>query len=102
MIPWNNELHYLDMATGETVNIVAEPTTPAFGEMWTPFLVNFTEHLRQKGWLTFTNIAMDERSDESMAAATALLAEVAPELGIAIADNHFIFKKYPYNNDMYT
>jgi len=35
-----------------------------------------------------------------MAAATALLKEVAPELGIALADNHKIFKQYPYIKDM--
>ena len=43
---------------------------------------------------------MDERSPEVMAAATALLKEVAPELGIALADNHKIFKQYPYIKDM--
>ena len=55
---------------------------------------------REKGWLGITNIAMDERSPEVMAAATALLKEVAPELGIALADNHNIFKQYPYIKDM--
>lgn len=43
---------------------------------------------------------MDERSPEVMAEATALLREVAPELGIALADNHKSFKQYPYIRDM--
>lgn len=100
MLPWNNMLHYKDAVTGEFVDVKADPGTPAFREMWGPFLPAFVGHLREKGWLGITNIAMDERSPEVMAAATALLKEVAPELGIALADNHKIFKQYPYIKDM--
>lgn len=100
MLPWNNMLHYRDAATGQYVDVKADPGTPAFREMWGPFLHAFTAHLRGKGWLEITNIAMDERSPEVMAEATALLREVAPELGIALADNHKSFKQYPYIRDM--
>ena len=100
MLPWNNMLHYKDAVTGEFVDVKADPGTPAFREMWSPFLPAFADHLRRKGWLGITNIAMDERSPEVMAEATALLKEVAPELGIALADNHKIFKQYPYIKDM--
>ena len=100
MLPWNNMLHYKDAVTGEFVDVKADPGTPAFREMWGPFLPAFVGHLREKGWLGITNIAMDERSPEVMAAVTALLKEVAPELGIALADNHKIFKQYPYIKDM--
>ncbi|MBS4765192.1 DUF4091 domain-containing protein [Alistipes sp. kh20] len=100
MLPWNNMLHYKDAVTGEFVDVKADPGTPAFREMWSPFLPAFADHLRRKGWLDITNIAMDERSPEVMAEATALLKEVAPELGIALADNHKIFKQYPYIKDM--
>ncbi len=100
MLPWSNMLHYKDGATGEFVDVKADPGTPEFRMMWEPFLPAFEAHLREKGWLEFTNIAMDERSPEHMAEATALLADVAPNLGIALADNHKIFKKYPYIKDM--
>ena len=100
MLPWNNMLHYRDAATGQYVDVKADPGTPAFREMWGPFLHAFTAHLRGKEWLEITNIAMDERSPEVMAEATALLREVAPELGIALADNHKSFKQYPYIRDM--
>ena len=100
MLPWNNMLHYKDAVTGEFVDVKADPGTPAFREMWSPFLPAFADHLRRKGWLGITNIAMDERSPEVMAEATALLKAVAPELGIALADNHKIFKQYPYIKDM--
>ena len=100
MLPWNNMLHYKDGLTGQFVDVKADPGTPEFRMMWEPFLPAFENHLREKGWLKITNIAMDERSSEHMAEATAVLSEAAPELGIALADNHKIFKKYPYIKDM--
>lgn len=102
MAPWNDMLHYTDAATGRTVDIQATPGTPEFKEMWTPFLKDFVEHLRTKGWLGITNIAMDERSPETMEATVSLLAETAPELGIALADNHESFKKFSRIKDMCT
>ena len=100
MLPWNNMLHYKDATTGQFVDVKADPGTPEFIRMWTPFLAAFQKHLEEKGWLEITNIAMDERSPEFMAEATALLDRIAPKFGVALADNHKIFKKYPYIKDM--
>jgi len=72
IVPWNNEIHYRDEASGEWVDVVAKPGTPIFGELWTPFLRDFVRHLRSNGWLDITNIAMDERSPEEMDAERAL------------------------------
>src|SRR5690606_4267249 len=69
IIPWNNEIHYKEMRSGEQVNVKADPGTRIFEELWKPFLVDFAEHLKQKGWLEITNIAMDERDPQSMDAA---------------------------------
>ncbi len=100
MLPWNNMLHYRDGATGEIVDVKADPGTPEFKMMWEPFLPAFVSHLKEKGWLEKTCIAMDERSPEDMAEATSLLSRTVPELGISLADNHNIFKKYPYIKNM--
>lgn len=100
MVPWNNELHYKDAASDTIINIKADPGTKIFTEIWTPFLTDFKKHLREKNWLNITNIAMDERSPESMKATIDLLQKVAPELGISLADNHKSYKKYPFIKDM--
>lgn len=100
MVPWNCELEYFDEAKGKKVTVKAEPGTDAFVEMWTPFIKDFVKHQREKGWLEITNIAMDERSPASMDAAARLLAECAPEMGFAIADNHKSYKKYTMMNDV--
>lgn len=100
MLPWNNELHYRDGSTGRFVDVTADPGTPAFEALWEPFLTDFTGHLREKGWLGRTNIAMDERSPEEMTDALSLLRKTAPELGIAMADNKNSYLNYPFINSM--
>lgn len=100
MVPWNCELEYYDEAAGETVMVTAEPGTEMFGTMWEPFLLDFKNHLADKGWLEITNIAMDERSPEAMDAAVKVLEKCAPEMGFALADNHKSYKKYTMMRDV--
>ena len=100
IIPWNNEVHFLDEERGEWVHVEATPGTPMFTEIWMPFLKDFVRHLRGKGWLDKTNIAIDERSREEVDAALALLHSVAPELGVSYADNQKTYQRYPNSNDI--
>ncbi len=96
MIPWNNELHYYDEAKNDTVTIQAIPGTPSFEAMWKPFLQDFTKHLKSKSWLEITNIAMDERDPKSMKAVLGFLQKQAPEMNVALSDNHKSYKEYPF------
>lgn len=100
MVPWNNELDYIDEQKGEKITVQAEPGKPIFSEMWTPFLKDFTQHLQEKGWLSITNIAMDERSPEMMKATIDLMQKVAPGLGISLADNHKSYKEFAFIKDL--
>ncbi len=100
IVPWNNEIHYTDEATGELVNVVAKPGTAIFEALWTPFLTDFVKHLESKGWLEITNIAMDEREREQMDAALALLRKVSPKLGVSYADNQKTYQRYPDSDDI--
>lgn len=100
MVPWNCELEYFDEKEGKVVTVKAEPGTPIFPVIWEPFLKDFKKHLEAKGWLPFTNIAMDERSPEAMDAAVKVLEKCAPEMGFALADNHQSYKKYTMMRDV--
>ena len=100
MVPWNCELEYMDEAQGKVVTVKAEPGTPIFPKIWEPFLKDFKKHLEAKGWLSFTNIAMDERSPEAMQAAADVLTKYAPEMGFALADNHQSYKKFTMMRDV--
>jgi hypothetical protein len=100
IIPWNNEIHYKDAQSGKMVNVIAKPGTPIFEELWTPFLRDFVQHLKAKGWLERTSIAIDERTREEVDGALRLLQKVAPQLGIAYADNQKTYQRYPSSRDV--
>ena len=100
MSPWNNEIHYKDAKSGDMISITANPGTKEFTEIWSPFLKDFVQHLDRKQWLKITNIAMDERPPAVMDEILDLLQRVAPELGVALADNHQSYKKYSHIKDL--
>ncbi len=85
MVPWTNRYRYLDEATGDYVFVHAAPGSDEYEKLWRAFLPDFVEHLRSRGWLGKTAIAMDERPEELMRPMLALLREVAPELKVALA-----------------
>jgi hypothetical protein len=95
MVPWGNELYYFDEQSNKEEKIKAKPGTEIYKTLWTPFLLDFTAHLQQKGWYEITRIAMDERKPAEMQAMLNLLQETAPGLGVSLADNHKSYKLYP-------
>ena len=95
MVPWGNIFFYFDEETNKEVKVSAAPGTEEYADLWKPFLTDFTEHLKAKGWENKTLIAMDERSPAEMKAMLSLLKETAPTLGVALADNHKSYKLYP-------
>lgn len=88
MIPWDMQFRYLDLATGEYAYVSGPIESPEYQKLWRAFLADFANHLREKGWLGRTCIAMDERPLPAMLAAIKLVGEVAPELKIALAGNY--------------
>ncbi|MBQ6869341.1 MAG: DUF4091 domain-containing protein [Alistipes sp.] len=104
MLPWGDcilDFHDKRSTKSERNRTVsAVPDSENFEKMWGPFLVDFAAHLREKGWLEMTNIAIDERAPEDMDRAAALIKKYAPELGFAIADNHNSYKRYTNMRDV--
>jgi hypothetical protein len=88
MVPWGNQVRYFDRPTGGHVTVTLQPGSEEYAAIWTPFLKSFREHLRAKGWLERTLIAMDERAIDEMRGMVGLLKRVAPELKIALAGNY--------------
>lgn len=95
MVPWGNILYYFDEKENKEIQVAAAPGTPEYDELWIPFLKDFANHLDKKGWRQITRIAMDERSPKEMKAMLKLLADTAPGMGVALADNHKSYKEYP-------
>jgi YD repeat-containing protein len=74
---------YLDEATGEYTS-----GGYALQDMWRPFLQDFTAHLKAKGWLGITALAMDEWPPDRMKPMLEFLREAAPGLKIALAGSN--------------
>ena len=87
MVTWGNIVHYVDGVTGDKVAVKLVPGTPQHEAFWGPFLVDFEKHLKAKGWLGKTYIAIDERSREELMASVAVLKKYAPGLKIQMAGN---------------
>ncbi len=100
LLTWNNQMHYNDMEKGELVTVELKAQSTEYEELWSVFLEDFTRHLREKGWLEKTNIAMDERGPADMQAALRVLERHAPELGVSLADNHKSYQEYPWIKDI--
>ena len=105
MLPWGKcILDYQDMRSESKSNsnrkISTTPQEDKYEKVWGPFLKDFSAHLREKGWLHITNMAIDERKPEDMDVAAAMIAKYAPELGFAMADNHDSYKRYANMRDV--
>ena len=105
MLPWGKcVLDYQDMRSDAKDNrnckISTTPQEDKYEKVWGPFLKDFSAHLREKGWLHITNMAIDERKPEDMDVAAAMIAKYAPELGFAMADNHDSYKRYANMRDV--
>ena len=88
MIPWHLKFRYYDEAAARYVDLAASPKSPEYAAHWGRFLTDFVAHLRAKGWLDHTAIGMDERPDDLMRPALAVLKQYAPELRVVSAVNH--------------
>ena len=105
MLPWGKcTLDYQDMRSDAKDNrnrkISTTPQEDKYEKVWGPFLRDFSAHLREKGWLHITNMAIDERKPEDMDVAAAMIKKYAPELGFAMADNHDSYKRYSNMRDV--
>ena len=105
MLPWGKcILDYQDLRTSAKSNsnrkISTTPQEDKYEKVWGPFLKDFSAHLREKGWLHITNMAIDERKPEDMDVAAAMIKKYAPELGFAMADNHDSYKRYANMRDV--
>ena len=86
MVPWENVVRYED-DKGETKAETLVPGTPAHTAFWGPFLDAFSAHLKEKGWLDSTYMALDERSPEELKNTIALIRKRAPGLKVQMAGN---------------
>ncbi|OOG74610.1 DUF4091 domain-containing protein [Algoriphagus sp. A40] len=61
LFPWNGFLFYFDEATSKVQSVQTQPGTPEYQSFWRPFLLDFSEHLKKKGWHDKAVLFVDER-----------------------------------------
>ena len=88
MLPWSLSFRYFDERRGCSVAPRMEPGGPEYEDFWGHLLADFSLHLKAKGWFERTKIAMDERPDNLINPALAVLHKYAPGLGMSMACNH--------------
>lgn len=88
MIPWALKFDYIDGTTGKTEYVEAAPGSTAYKSYWAPFISDFANHLRDKGWFGKTMIAMDERPLDAMRAALDVIRSVEPDFKVSLAGNY--------------
>ncbi|NCU04684.1 MAG: DUF4091 domain-containing protein, partial [Chitinophagaceae bacterium] len=89
MITWDLGFIYYDEASGKNKTDTLKPGAAEYTAFWKPMIEQFTAHLKQKGWISKTAIAVDERPVESMQAIIALLKSVDPSWRIALAGDTY-------------
>jgi len=89
MVPWGNHLRYMDEDSSKFVTVVIKPGTPEYEKYWRPFLYDFREHLKERGWLDKTCIALDERGKEDTKNLISFLKQTTPGLKLALAGHYF-------------
>jgi hypothetical protein len=89
MVTWDMSFIYFDELLGRNSSVKAKPGSGEYVEYWQRMLVDFTKHLKNKGWFDITAIAMDERPLESMQAVISLLKHVDQGWKIALAGDTY-------------
>jgi len=89
MVPINNKFSWYDETTSETIVQELFPGTNNYEDLWRRFLVDFKRHLKEKGWLALTTLALDEREEEEMTNLFRFLKNTAPEFKISMAGFYY-------------
>jgi len=67
LFPWNQQHFYFDEMSQEIKSVTAAPGSAAYQDFWKPFLVEFSDFLKKKNWLSRTVFFIDERdANQSM------------------------------------
>ncbi len=89
MVPITNKFSWYDEKTSKTIVMEAIPGTEEYENLWRGFLINFRAHLKEKGWLDITTLALDERESEEMKNMFSFLKKTAPEFKISMAGFYY-------------
>lgn len=88
MIPWKLTFSYFDEALNQDTSTTLKTTSLEYQVFWKTMLIDFTKHLKEKGWFEKTSISVDERALADMKIAIAILKSIDPNWKVALAGDY--------------
>lgn len=85
LVNWASEFDYFDAGSSSYRSLSLKPGTEEYSAHWTPFIKDFANHLREKGWFEKTCLAMDERGLQDMIAVSNFIRSIEPEFKMSLA-----------------
>lgn len=82
VVPTAYKFDYFDKTQNKTVYIYDETSTQEYVDYWRPFLLDFREHLKEKGWFDKAYLAFDERKEEQLLPAFEMINAIVPDFKI--------------------
>jgi hypothetical protein len=89
VIPITNKFTWFDEKIDDIVVTELIPGTEEYEALMTNFLGDFKSHLKEKGWMDKTFLALDEREETEMKNLFEFLHETAPEFRISMAGFYY-------------
>ncbi|WP_084454570.1 glycoside hydrolase domain-containing protein [Algoriphagus terrigena] len=91
LFPWNGFLFYFDDATSTVQSVQTQPGTPEYQSFWKPFLLDFSEHLKRKGWHDKAILFVDERDPNMTLDLAKWVKNEFPSLKMGFAGDFYPF-----------
>jgi hypothetical protein len=91
LFPWNGFLFYYDEVTSTVQSVQTQPGTPEYQSFWKPFLLDFSKHLTEKGWMEKTVLFVDERDPNVTLELAKWVKSVSPDLNMGFSGDFYPF-----------
>jgi hypothetical protein len=91
LFPWNGFLFYFDEVTATIQSVQTQPGTPEYQSFWQPFLLDFSEHLKKKGWLERAVLFIDERDPNITLELAKWVKGISPGLKMGFSGDFYPF-----------
>lgn len=85
MVPWKIAFKYYDESLQKDAFFTGAIGSAEYNDFWRTMLIDFTRHLKKKGWFGITTIAMDERPMKAMQSVISLLKTIDTDWKISLA-----------------
>ncbi|HSF54458.1 MAG TPA: DUF4091 domain-containing protein [Algoriphagus sp.] len=91
LFPWNGFLFYFDESTSTVQSIQTQPGTQEYQSFWKPFLLDFSEHLKKKGWHDKAVLFVDERDPNVTLDLAKWIKSISPEMKMGFSGDFYPF-----------